>query len=190
MSQPILLWYRQDLRVADHPALSAAVASGAPVIPVFVLDDETPGTWRPGGASRWWLAGSLAALDGQLRARGSRLVVRRGRSAEVLRALLQETGATQVFFTRRYEPAHAREEQALAKDLDCRRFGGSLLFEPEAIRTKAGHPFRVFTPFYKACLVGDAGRAPLPAPERIPPPPAWPESEEPETWGLRPRYGK
>ena len=75
---PIILWFRRDLRLADHPALSAAAATGAPVIPLYILDDETPGAWRLGGASRWWLAGSLRALDKDLRAAGSRLILRRG----------------------------------------------------------------------------------------------------------------
>ena len=189
--RPVILWYRQDLRVADHPALTAAVESGAPVLPLFVLDDATPGGWRPGGASRWWLAGSLAALDGELRARGSRLILRRGRAVDALGALVAETGAGGIVFTRRYEPAHAAEERALAeaweaRGLACRRFGGGLLFEPEAVRTKAGDPFRVFTPFYRACLAAAAPRAPLAAPARIPAPVAWPDSERLEDWRLRP----
>jgi deoxyribodipyrimidine photo-lyase len=192
MSRPsIVVWFRQDLRVADHPALAAAAKSGAAVIPVFVLDDETPGRWRPGGASRWWLAGSLAALDANLRARGSRLILRRGRAAEELRRLADETTAKGVTFTRRYEPVHAAEEQAVARacercGLACRRLGGGLLFEPEAIRAKTEGPFRVFTPFYKACLAADGPRRPLPAPDRIPAPPAWPVSDRLEDWGLRP----
>jgi deoxyribodipyrimidine photo-lyase len=188
---PILVWYRQDLRVSDHPALAAGAEAGASVIPLFVLDDETPSRWRPGGASRWWLAGSLAALDAELRARASRLILRRGKASEVLGRLAEETGAAGVCFTRRYEPFHAQEEQTIAAEFEgqglaCRRFGGGLLFEPEAVRTKAGDPFRVFTPFYKACLAKDGIRDPLPAPGRIAAPESWPESEALEDWGLRP----
>ena len=189
---PVILWFRQDLRVVDHPALNAAVQSAAPVIPLYILDDETPGRWRPGGASRWWLEDSLAALDADLRERGSRLILRRGKATDVLRRVADETAAAGVYFTRRYEPSHAEEEAAVARDLKerglaCRRFGGSLLFEPEDLRSKAGAPFRVFTPFYRACLARDGIAAPLPAPTKIAPPPDWPASDRLEDWGLRPR---
>jgi len=185
----IVVWFRQDLRLADHPALSAAVAAGAPVLPVFVLDES--GDWAPGGASRWWLHGSLAALDADLRARGSRLLLRRGPALDVLPRLLAEAGAGGLYFSRHYEPQQAASESRLAAMLaadgkDCRRFAGSLLFEPEAIRTRAGEPFRVFTPFYKACLAANEIRAPLPAPDSVPAPASWPVGERLEDWGLRP----
>lgn len=188
---PVVAWFRQDLRVADHPALTAAAETGAPVIPLFILDEATPGRWRAGGASRWWLAGSLAALDADLRVRGSRLILRRGRAVDLLCRFAEQTGAAGIAFTRRYEPCHAREERDVAdaverRGLACRRFGGSLLFEPEAIRTKAGGPFRAFTPFYKACLAANRITEPLPAPERIAAPPAWPAGDRLEDWGLRP----
>ncbi len=188
---PVILWFRQDLRLGDNGALAAAVESGVPVMPLFVLDDETPGRWRLGGASRWWLEGSLAALDAELRACGSRLILRRGQAVDAIFRLAEETNASGVFFSRRYEPTHAKEEQALAaasKDqgIDCRRFSGCLLSEPEALRTKAGDPFRVFTPFYKAFLAQVAIRQPLAPPDRIAAPQAWPASERLEDWGLRP----
>ena len=85
MADPVILWFRQDLRLADQPALVAAAKEG-PVVPVYILDDETPGDRRMGGASRWWLHHSLAALDADLREHGSRLILRRGRSAKRRRA--------------------------------------------------------------------------------------------------------
>ncbi|NJM35131.1 MAG: deoxyribodipyrimidine photo-lyase, partial [Rhodomicrobium sp.] len=94
---PVIVWFRRSLRLADHPALDAAAASGSPVIPVFVLDDETAGPWRPGGASRWWLAGSLKALDADLKTLKSRLVLRSGDAVKVLTALADETGAETVY---------------------------------------------------------------------------------------------
>ncbi len=63
MTQPTLVWFRNDLRVADNPALTAALAEGGEVVPVYILDDEAAGPWRPGGAARWWLHGSLAGLQ-------------------------------------------------------------------------------------------------------------------------------
>jgi len=188
---PVIVWFRQDLRLADHPALSAAADSGAPVLPLFILDDESAGPWAPGGASRWWLHGSLMALDAALRSRGSRLILRRGRTTEVLRQLAEEVSAAGVFFTRAYEPHLAAMEGAVADAFEvdgrgCRRFACNLLFEPEVVRSKAGAPFRVFTPFYKACLAQDGIRQPLPAPARLSAPANWPECDRLEAWALLP----
>ena len=134
---PVLLWLRQDLRLSDHPALTAAAAKGA-VIPLYILDDETPGEWRWGGASRWWLHRSLESL-----AKGVPLVVRRGRSAPVLRDVLQASGANAVHFTRDYAPWSAALEQqvkALCDEMGvaCHRHAGFLLHEPELFETIRG----------------------------------------------------
>ena len=191
-SSPVLVWFRQDLRLADHRALHAAIKSGGPIIPLYILDDETPGDWRPGGASRWWLHGSLASLAAGFDKLGSRLVLRRGAAAETLQAIIEETGATTVHVTRRYEPWADSLDRHLSdalseKNIDFKRFAGSLLFEPEALRTKAGDPFKVFTPFYKACLDLEPPKAPLPRPEGgLPKPDAWPASDNLEDWALLP----
>ncbi|HAA92666.1 MAG TPA: deoxyribodipyrimidine photolyase, partial [Rhodospirillaceae bacterium] len=97
-----ILWFRRDLRVSDNPALEAAVATGRPVLPVYILDDDDAGDWRPGGASRWWLHGSLAALGSALERHSNELVLRRGSAATVLAALVEETDASHVFWNRRY----------------------------------------------------------------------------------------
>ena len=73
---PVIVWFRQDLRLADNPALDAAVNRGGPVLPVFIWSPDEEGDWPPGGASQWWLHQSLTALEGSLRARGSRLILR------------------------------------------------------------------------------------------------------------------
>jgi len=190
-ADPIILWFRQDLRISDHAALNAASQSGAPVIPLFIYGEQTPGDWKPGGASRWWLEGSLAELDNALQTMQSRLILRRGRAQDVLASLVDETGAKEIYFTRRYEPENAAEEKIIAehlteKGIECRRFGGSLLFEPEAVKTKSGTPFRVFTPFYKACLAMESVRDPVPAPGKLTPPKTWPKSEQLNNWALRP----
>jgi deoxyribodipyrimidine photo-lyase len=190
-SSPLIVWFRQDLRIADHPALTAAAETGRPIIPLFVLDEQEGGCWSMGGASRWWLEGSLASLDGDLQTIGSRLILRRGKSHDVLKTMLTETGAAGLYFTRHYEPAHRSSEEALASNLEvgkvqCRRFGGALLFEPEAIKTKSGGAYRVFTPFSKACLAQGVGRAPLPAPESLTAPRNWPKSDTLRSWSLRP----
>ena len=190
-SPPVIVWFRQDLRVADHPALTAAAQSGGPVIPLFIFDEKTAGSWTPGAASLWWLEGSLSVLDTDLRSRGSRLILRRGNTQELLGTVAAKTGAAGVYFTRHYEPHLAADEMAIAamceqRGLICRRFGGGVLFEPEAVRTKTGSPFRVFTPFYKACLATDGIKDPLPAPNRIKAPPTWPDGETLKDWRLRP----
>ena len=93
-NHPVLLWFRQDLRLSDNPALSVAVATGQPVIPVYIHDTEGHGDWPPGGAAQWWLHHSLSALAASLEARGSQLILRSGRARDVLCGLIAETGAS------------------------------------------------------------------------------------------------
>src|SRR5271156_3402778 len=100
-----LLWFRQDLRLADNPALLAAIRRGGPVVPVFIWAPEEEGRWPPGAASRWWLHQSLAELDRARRQRGSRLTTRRGPTLAATRELTDQTGATAVSWNRRYEPS-------------------------------------------------------------------------------------
>jgi len=190
-SGPSLVLFRRDLRLADHPAFAAAAEAGGPVIPVSILDDETPGRWRMGGASRWWLAGSLWSLDADLRALGSRLVLRRGETERVLRELVGETGARTLFFTRGYEPFQRALDERLqasltAAGVEVRRFGGHILVEPKALANAAGQPFRVFTPFFKALSQRGAPALPLPAPRRVAAPDRWPHSDALESWKLEP----
>ena len=188
--RPIIHWFRQDLRLADHPALTAAAADGAPVVALYVLDDASPGDMAIGGASRWWLSGSLESLGGDIAKAGGRLVLRRGRAREVVPEVAAEAGAKAVYVTRRYESWAVAEDEATKQALEVRgtamkRFAGSLLFEPEAIRSQSGTPFRVFTPFWKACLAATPPRQPF-APARV----TWAEkaltSDELSSWSLRP----
>jgi hypothetical protein len=105
-----VMWFRADLRLADNPALCAAVATGRPVLCVYVHDETSPGLRPIGAAARWWLGRSLAALDQAiarkdgrerpLGARGGRLVLRRGPAAEVIPALVAEAGAASLHFNR------------------------------------------------------------------------------------------
>ena len=187
----ILLWLRQDLRLADHPALAAALAVGAPVVPVYILDDAAAGKWKPGGASRWWLHHSLGDLARALEARGARLVLRRGDSADVLAGIAAETGAAAVHCTRCYEPwAVALEDDVRTRlaqqGVEVKRFGGSLLREPEQVCTKDGGPFKVYTPFWRALTSEWKPAVPLPAPERIPAPRKLPSSETLALFDLTP----
>ncbi len=176
-----LVWFRQDLRLTDNPALTAAARRGI-VIPVYVWDPLGEVEWTPGGACQWWLHHSLAALDASLRELGSGLVIRRGSTQAVLIELLRETGATAVFWNRRYEPA-AMARDALIKGAlksagyQAESFNGALLYEPWTIQNQAGKPFQVFTPFWRHCRAQPTPAAPLPRPVYWPAPKFWPRSE-------------
>jgi len=171
-SRPAVVWFRDDLRVADNPALTAAVGSGMPVVCVYVLDDESPGVRAPGGASRWWLHHSLTALSAALDALGASLTIRRGPAERVIGDLLAETAAAAVFWNRRYGEAERTVDEAIktqARDdgREASSFGANLLFEPWTIRTGSGTPFSVYTPFWRACLASPEPRKPLDAPGSI-----------------------
>ena len=169
---PAIVWFRQDLRVQDHAALNAAAADGRPIVALYVLDDTSPGQWALGGAARWWLHHSLAALDRSLQARGGRLVLRRGPAAVVVPALAQEVGATEIHAGRQHEP-WAREADATTADA-LRGVGATLtlhrtatLFDMDAVRTKTGGIYGVYTPFARTART--LTPAPLAqAPARLP----------------------
>jgi deoxyribodipyrimidine photo-lyase len=160
---PVIIWFRQDLRLKDQPALAAAAAAG-PVIPVFILDDVSPGAWKLGGASRWWLHHSLASL-----AQNLPLLLRRGEPTEVLRNIIAESGARALYFTRDYAPWAPALETRVKSMCDelgvaCHRHSGFLLHEPESIRTGGGQFYKVYTPFSRACFAQGSPRAPRPHP--------------------------
>ncbi|QJE71946.1 deoxyribodipyrimidine photo-lyase [Aerophototrophica crusticola] len=188
---PAIVWFRQDLRLADNPALAHAVESGRPVIPLFVLDDLTPGEWKPGGASRWWLHHSLAALRDGLARLGAPLVLRRGPADVVVGKLAAETGAALVTWNRNYDPASIERDSRLKAELqkssvEAVSCNGNLLNEPWTVLAGAGNPYKVFTPYYKAVLARTKAGEPRPAPDRLAAPAASPESDTLEEWGLLP----
>ncbi|MEQ9198838.1 MAG: deoxyribodipyrimidine photo-lyase, partial [Rhodospirillales bacterium] len=189
MTQPVIVWFRDDLRLADNPALSAAAASGAPVLAVYILDDklEKP----PGAASLWWLHHSLERLADGLSEIGGRLIFRRGNSAESLRRFARETVAQAIYWNRSHEPAERRREAEVAAEMaeievEVFRQKTDLLFDPGSVRTKTGGQYSVFTPFYRACLATDPPASPLPAPTSLSAPETWPDSEQLEDWQLLP----
>jgi deoxyribodipyrimidine photo-lyase len=179
---------RDDLRVADNPALLAAVERGEPVVVVYVRDEVSPGIRPLGGATKWWLHHSLEALDASLHGLGSELVLRTGAADVVLPGLVDELGAGAVFWNRRY--GAAREVDARLKSqlrdqgVDARSFQANLLFEPWTVTTGEGNPYRVFTPFWRACLERGVDRGPLAAPSAITSASA--ESEALDEWMLLP----
>jgi deoxyribodipyrimidine photo-lyase len=189
---PTLVWFRNDLRLADNPALQAALKRQSAVIPVFIWapDEEVP--WAPGAATRWWLHQSLEAFAVELQALGSKLILRSGPSLETLQRLIQETGATAVYWNRRYEPAVIARDASVKTALreqgvEAESFNAALLHEPWTIRNKSGKPFQVFTPFWKHCLTLPDPPAPVAAPKQIPAPAHWPGSVALDEFALEPR---
>lgn len=169
---PSVVWFRDDLRLDDNPALHAAVERGGPIVAVYILDEESPGIRPHGGAARWWLHQSLASLAGTLEKAGARLILRSGAAEQVLPEVVAETGAEAVFWNRRYGQAEravdARLKTRLRDDrLDVSSFAGSLLYEPWTIATGQGTPYSVFTPFWRACQAAPPPRAPVGAPESL-----------------------
>ena len=182
-----ILWFRRDLRLADQAALAAALAEG-PVVPLYILDDETPRHRRMGGASRWWLHRSLNRLDQSLRALGSRLILRRGRSEEVLATLTAEIGASRVHALRHYEPWWRNAERAVAKRLNLVLHDGNYLAPAGSVTNGSGGQYKIFTPFWRALQATLPPLPPLAAPGTIAAPRAWPESEALDDWRLLPQH--
>ncbi len=189
---PVVLWFRADLRLADHPALDAALKLGRDVVPVFIWGPDEESPWHPGAASRWWLHHSLESLGKELQRCGSHLLLRSGPTLGVLRDLVNETGASAVFWSRRYEPVVAQRDQVIqraleAEGLQVSTFNSSLLHEPWTIENKSRRPFQVFTPFWRHCLSVTEPAQPSPAPGCLPTPAKWPKSESLSSWGLLPK---
>lgn len=166
---PAIVWFRRDLRVADNPALCAALEGERPVVGVFVLEDGHP--LAPGAAQRWFIHHALANLTAGLASLGVPLVLRRGKGGSEVLKLTAETGAAAVFWNRRYAAAEIEEDKRLKsllgeKGVDGQSFNGSLLREPWEVKTKTGGPYRVYTPFWNAMRALGPGRAELEAPEK------------------------
>jgi deoxyribodipyrimidine photo-lyase len=183
-----LFWFRRDLRLADNPALNAALVSGQPLILVYISDDSDAGEWSPGGASRWWLHGSLSALSAAIEARGNRLILKSGPAEAVIQELLSETGAKSVYWNRRYEPWATERDKKLkttlkGKGIEANSFNASLLREPWEVKTKKNEAYKVFTPFWRTLRsLGEPDPIKI-APKRIPAPSNFPESDELDAWG-------
>jgi deoxyribodipyrimidine photo-lyase len=188
-SAPAIVWLRNDLRLGDNPALHAATELGGPVIIVYIHDEVSAGIRPLGSASRWWLHHSLRALNTQIDQLGGTLVLRQGEAAPIIQELVADHGAQAVFWNRRYGKARDNDatlkEELRQRGITCESFAGNLLFEPWTIKTGEGNPFRVFTPFWKACLSSAPPRFPLPAPESLTCVPGV-ESDELSSWGLLP----
>lgn len=151
-----IVWFRRDLRLSDNPALRRAVDTAERVLPVYIWAPDEEAPWQPGAASRWWLHHSLQALGDALRHAGAPLLLRRGDSLSVLRALIRETGAEGLYWNRLYEPAAIRRDAHIKRVLgddgiELGSFNAALLHEPWTVRSGSGDPYRVFTPFWRSC---------------------------------------
>ncbi|MEP6939300.1 MAG: deoxyribodipyrimidine photo-lyase [Rudaea sp.] len=169
-----IVWFRSDLRLDDNPALQAALRAGLKPLPVYIHAPDEEGAWRPGAASDAWRHRSLAALDADLRRRGSRLHFLHGPSSAALRDVVEATKAKAVFWNRRYEPAIEERDARIKRELRAAgvradSFNGSLLIEPWEVQTKNGDPYRVFTPFWRMAQTQLRSQAPAPAPGSLEP---------------------
>lgn len=165
-----LVWFRNDLRLHDHVALTAAARSGLPVVTCYVNDEAADDA--PGGARKWWLHSSLRALSDDIAARGGTLLLRRGESAKEVAAVAAANAVAEVHCLKSHAPNGRSTEAKLAKVLTARGtklvlHAGDALFDPEQIRSGSGQPFKVFTPFWNACLSSASVGAPLPAPSTL-----------------------
>ena len=183
--KPVLLLIRRDLRLADHPALAAALALGRPVIAAF-LHDET--MEELGAAARWRFGLGLAEFARNLEGIGGRLILRRGDAGREIAKLVAQTGADTVYWSRAYDPASVKRDSAIKSDLkaqgiEAKSFSGHLIFEPWDVETGQGGPYRVYTPYWKAVRGRPVAPA-LPAPTSWPAPKVWPVSEALEDWAM------
>jgi len=169
---PAIVWFRDDLRLADNPALHAAAATKRPLLCLYIHDESTPGVRFLGGAARWWLHGSLQALDESLTKHGGRLIILRGAGAETLPELASAVGAHCVYWNRRYDESGRTIDAAVTAAcgkhaIEVKSFNGRLLNEPWTIKNKSGKPFRVFTAYWRAILAQGSPEPPLAAPREL-----------------------
>ncbi|EKF20994.1 cryptochrome/photolyase family protein [Nitratireductor pacificus] len=168
----LLILFRHDLRLTDNRALAAAARSGRPLAAVFILDETSEGTRPPGGARRWWLHHSLKALGEDLGRLGIRLILQRGPMADTAMRLAARLNAGAVYWNRRYDPpgiaADTRMKASLRDaGIEAESFEGHLLHEPWRLKTGAGGPYRVFTPFWRALQQSIEPHAPADRPHRL-----------------------
>ncbi|WP_375266461.1 cryptochrome/photolyase family protein [Planktotalea sp.] len=166
--KPILVWFRRDLRGSDHPALHAAAQSGAPVIAVFIKDEQVE---RLGAAPKWRLGKALSVFEKTLQDLNIQLVLRSGLALEVLQALIEETDAQAVYWSRLYDPSSVARDTDVksslrAQNIEARSFGGHLMFEPWSVETKTGGMYKVYTPFWRSVKDREV-EVPLPEPSQI-----------------------
>ncbi len=186
----VIVWFRNDLRVSDNAALDAAAETGLPVVCLYIRDPLSPVRFH-GAAQQWWLHQSLVALNGKLQALGASLVLKSGDTAAILDDAILETGASHVFWNRRYDPAAIPLDSAIktslkARAIDVRTFDGQLLHEPTQVKTGSGGHFKVYSPFWRAFNSLPEPRLPHPAPVKLYQASVRLKSERLDDWNLLP----
>lgn len=165
-----IVWFRQDLRISDNPALRNAVQQNKTIIPLYIFDTSIPKKHQLGGAQRWWLYHSLTSLTTQLQKYQNKLILRQGEPLKILLAIIKKTNANTIYWNRCYEPYAIKRDQKIQELLEkngimVKTFNGSLLFEPWEIKNNSGNYFKVFTPFWKKCLSQKEPAFPLDKPK-------------------------
>ena len=188
-SRPQIVWLREDLRLHDNPALTAAAETGAPVVCLYILEEGNTGPRALGGASKWWLHKSLEMLSADIAARGGRLILRRGDALKILLDIASGLGASSVFWNRRYDAGGIEADKTIKAalkqaGLDAKSLNGRLLTEPWAIKSQSGSYYRVFTPYWRAVRAEYRPPTPRPAPDRLAAPDL--ASDKLEDWDLEP----
>jgi deoxyribodipyrimidine photo-lyase len=150
-----VVWFRKDLRLEDHPALSAALADGLEIIPIFIWDSKASDIWRPGEASRWWLHQSLLHLRQSIDRLGGSILFLIGNPQEILSRVCRDYGASALFYGRCYEPSSLQLESSIerifsASGIRCQSFNSNLLHEPWEVSNQSGKPYQVFTPYWRS----------------------------------------
>lgn len=186
---PVICWFRWDLRLQDNPALAAASASGQPVICLYIYDDQSERLRPIGGASKWWLDKSLRKLGEDIAARGGSILLRRGEAQSILDEVISQTGANAVYWNRRYAPGERSLDETIksglkARGIDAKSFNGSLLTDPWTFKTGSGGHYRVFTPYWRAIQANYEAPSALPAPKTLAKPDLL--GDDLGTWDLHP----
>jgi len=190
LQTPAIVCFRRDLRLTDNPALGAAIASGKPLILLYIFEEDTRRGRARGGASSWWLDKSLRALSQSIQKKGGTLIFRSGDPLTVLTSLMQETKADTVYWNRRYEqPARNKDTSLKAslkdKDIQVHSFNASLLTEPWTFKTGSGLYYKVFTPYWRKIQASYTPPAPIPAPKQLTTLSL--TSEDLDSWTLHPK---
>jgi len=170
-----LLWFHNDLRLGDNPALVKAIESGKPVIPLFIWD-ENDSDLHTGRAAMWWLHQSLDKLSSRIEGLGNKLILRKGNPKDIIKEIIDEHNVSTIYLNRRFEPPIIKRDQHILSDIDHTVTNGNLLFNPEDIRTMQDKQYTVFTPFWKNCKAKSEPHEPLPTPSSIPAPKKLPDS--------------
>lgn len=164
--KPSIVWFQQDLRIEDQPALSLAIQKGGPVIPLYIWSPEEEDEWALGGASRWWLHHSLASLQRELKSIGLDLILKHSSSWKAIKEIVLKTGADAVFWNRRYEPYAIKRNAWIKSELTqlsikAEIANDAVIFEPWTIMNGTNKPYQIFTHFWKKCC--SLGEPPQPA---------------------------